>query len=71
MVSDYQITAPSNQQNKQVQGILAAVDMSVQVREKALQAGLYVARIQDEVKEGQWTREENRTNMENMRLIGY
>jgi hypothetical protein len=45
--------------------------MSVQVREKALQAGLYVARIQDEVKEGQWTREENRTNMENMRLIGY
>jgi hypothetical protein len=36
-------------QNKQVYGILAAVDMSVQVREKALQAGLYVARIQDEV----------------------
>ncbi|MDH6063308.1 DUF3782 domain-containing protein [Umezakia ovalisporum] len=35
--------------NKQVYGILAAVDMSVQVREKALQAGLYVARIQDEV----------------------
>ena len=65
------------------------------MREKALQAGLYVARIQDEVfeldtppykgryfftfssgqdlgdKEGQWTREENRTNMGNMRLIGY
>ncbi|MBE9239120.1 DUF3782 domain-containing protein, partial [Anabaena aphanizomenioides LEGE 00250] len=27
----------------------AAVDMSAQLREKALQAGLYVARIQDEV----------------------
>ena len=36
-------------QNKQVYGILAAVDMSAQLREKALQAGLYVARIQDEV----------------------
>ena len=36
-------------QNKEVYGILAAVDMSVQLREKVLQAGLYVARIQDEV----------------------
>jgi len=35
--------------NKQVYGILAAVDMSAQLRDKALQAGLYVARIQDEV----------------------
>ncbi|MFM7613179.1 MAG: DUF3782 domain-containing protein, partial [Synechococcales cyanobacterium] len=36
-------------QNKEVYGILAAVDMSAQLREKVLQAGLYVARIQDEV----------------------
>ncbi|XGB38967.1 MAG: DUF3782 domain-containing protein [Cyanobacteria bacterium LVE1205-1] len=36
-------------QNKEVYGILAAVDMSAQLRETVLQAGLYVARIQDEV----------------------
>ncbi|MFM7449783.1 MAG: DUF3782 domain-containing protein [Leptolyngbyaceae cyanobacterium] len=35
--------------DKQVFGILAAVDMSNALREQALQEGLYVARIQDDV----------------------
>ena len=35
--------------DKQVFGILAAVDMSDALREQAMQEGLYVARIQDEV----------------------
>jgi hypothetical protein len=36
-------------QNKQLYGILAAVDMSSELREKTLQEGLYVARIHDQV----------------------
>ncbi|MGI0479996.1 DUF3782 domain-containing protein [Geminocystis sp. CENA526] len=36
-------------QNKQVYGILAAVDLSAYVRQKILQEGLYVARINDDV----------------------
>ncbi|WP_017294699.1 DUF3782 domain-containing protein [Geminocystis herdmanii] len=36
-------------QNKQVYGILTAVDMSADVRNKALQEGLYVARIHNDV----------------------
>lgn len=36
-------------QNKQVYGILTAVDMSVDVRNKALQEGLYVARIHNDI----------------------
>jgi len=36
-------------QDKQLYGILAAVDMSPELREKTLQEGLYVARIQDQV----------------------
>ena len=36
-------------QNKQLYGILAAVDMSPELREKTLQEGFYVARIHDEV----------------------
>jgi hypothetical protein len=35
--------------DKQLYGILAAVDLSASLREKALQEGLYVARIHDEV----------------------
>ncbi len=35
--------------NKQVYGILTAVNMSSEVRKKALQEGLYVARIHDDV----------------------
>jgi hypothetical protein len=35
--------------DKQVYGILAAVDMSAALRDQALQQGLYVARIHDEV----------------------
>ena len=35
--------------NKQIYGILTAVDMSADVRKKALQEGLYVARIQDDI----------------------
>jgi len=35
--------------NKEVYGILAAVDMSSDVRKKALKEGLYVARIHDDV----------------------
>ena len=35
--------------DKQLYGILAAVDMSASLREKALQEGLYVARIHEEV----------------------
>ena len=35
--------------DKQLYGILAAVDMSPELREKTLQAGFYVARIHDEV----------------------
>jgi hypothetical protein len=35
--------------DKTVYGILAAVDMSAAIREMALKAGLYVARIRDEV----------------------
>jgi hypothetical protein len=36
-------------QDKQVYGILAAVDLSAALREKALREGVYVARIHDEV----------------------
>jgi hypothetical protein len=36
-------------QDKQLYGILAAVDMSSELREKTLQEGLYVARIHDQV----------------------
>ena len=36
-------------QDKTLYGILAAVDISAELREKVLQAGFYVARIQDEV----------------------
>ncbi|MGI0482961.1 DUF3782 domain-containing protein [Geminocystis sp. CENA526] len=36
-------------QNKKVYGILTAVDMSSDVRKKALQEGLYVARIDNDV----------------------
>jgi chromosome segregation ATPase len=36
-------------QNKQVYGILTAVDMSADVRNKALQEGLYVARIHNDI----------------------
>ena len=36
-------------QDKQLYGILAAVDMSPELREKTLQEGFYVARIQDQV----------------------
>jgi hypothetical protein len=36
-------------QDKQLYGILAAVDMSPELREKTLQEGLYVARIHDQV----------------------
>jgi hypothetical protein len=36
-------------QNKQLYGILAAVDMSPELREKTLEEGFYVARIHDEV----------------------
>ena len=35
--------------NKQLYGILAAVDMSPELRQKTLQEGFYVARIHDEV----------------------
>jgi len=35
--------------NKRVYGILTAVDMSVDVRKRALQEGLYVARIHDDI----------------------
>jgi hypothetical protein len=35
--------------DKQLYGILAAVDMSLELREKTLQEGFYVARIQDQV----------------------
>ena len=35
--------------NKQLYGILAAVDMSPELREKTLQEGFYVARIHDQV----------------------
>jgi RecB family endonuclease NucS len=35
--------------DKQLYGILAAVDLSASLREKALQEGLYVAHIHDEV----------------------
>jgi hypothetical protein len=35
--------------DKQVFGILAAVDMSAVIREQTLKAGLYVARIKDEI----------------------
>jgi hypothetical protein len=35
--------------DKQLYGILAAVDLSTSLREKALQEGLYVARIHDKV----------------------
>ena len=36
-------------QNKTLYGILAAVDISAELREKVLQSGFYVARIRDEV----------------------
>ncbi|AFY61540.1 DUF3782 domain-containing protein [Synechococcus sp. PCC 6312] len=36
-------------QGKQLYGILAAVDMGPELRERILQEGIYVARIQDEV----------------------
>jgi hypothetical protein len=36
-------------QDKQVYGILAAVDISEELKEKALKAGFYVARIHDEI----------------------
>jgi hypothetical protein len=36
-------------QNKTLYGILAGVDLSAELREKILQAGFYVARIQDSV----------------------
>jgi hypothetical protein len=36
-------------QNKQVYGILAGVDMSEEMKNMAIEAGLYVAKIQDEV----------------------
>jgi hypothetical protein len=36
-------------QDKQLYGILAAVDMSPELREKTLQEGFYVARIHDQV----------------------
>jgi hypothetical protein len=36
-------------QHRTLYGILAAVDISVELREKALQAGFYVARIHDEL----------------------
>ncbi|NLQ06197.1 DUF3782 domain-containing protein [Cylindrospermopsis raciborskii] len=36
-------------QNKQVYGILAGVDMSEEMKNMAIEAGLYVANIQDEV----------------------
>jgi RecB family endonuclease NucS len=35
--------------NKQLYGILAAVDMSPELRQKTLQEGFYVARIHDQV----------------------
>ena len=35
--------------DKQIYGILAAVDLSTALREKILQEGLYVARIHDQV----------------------
>jgi RecB family endonuclease NucS len=35
--------------DKQLYGILAAVDMSPELREKTLQEGFYVARIHDEI----------------------
>jgi RecB family endonuclease NucS len=36
-------------QEKQLYGILAAVDMSPELRQKTLQEGFYVARIHDQV----------------------
>jgi hypothetical protein len=39
----------SEHKNKQLYGILAAVDMSPELRQKTLQEGFYVARIHDQV----------------------
>jgi len=39
----------SEHKDKQLYGILAAVDMSPELREKTLQEGFYVARIHDQV----------------------
>ncbi|MBV5274873.1 MAG: hypothetical protein JZU52_14940 [Lamprocystis purpurea] len=44
--SDYDY---DNDNDKRLHGILAAVDMSAEMRERVLRAGFYVARIHDQI----------------------